>query len=407
MRSRALRVTIAVLAFLIIGSAAAFVIRSERQLGRHRQLAVTFAPRAHQIGDALADIRTYQQAYLAVGQDPELWMTKVSERSAAAFEMAAALRGAAVTPAATAALDEVVSALNDLADSDKRAREYIRTGAPLMAADVILSDATETSRSAGRQLERAADAEIAGTQENEATIRKMEAAVLGGAAGLVLLAVLLLTPRARLEVLQSVTPEPAESETTADYELQRLPVAGAPPIEVPAPVVESTQAPATEVLPLARIAELCTDLGRVMDSGGLSSVLERAASLLEASGLMVWLGTPAGTELKAVLAHGYSADLVARMPAIPRSAHNAAAAAFRTGAPQTVSARDVSERSALVVPLLAPEGCIGAFTIELSSADEPRESTRAVASILAAQLSGLLGMSVVGASHERAAGAAG
>ena len=44
---------------------------------------------------------------------------------------------------------------------------------------------------------------------------------------------------------------------------------------------------------------------------------------------MVWMGSATGGDLRPVLAHGYSSQMIARMPPVPRSADNAAAAAYR------------------------------------------------------------------------------
>jgi hypothetical protein len=110
--------------------------------------------------------------------------------------------------------------------------------------------------------------------------------------------------------------------------------------------------------------------------------------------------------LRPILAHGYSDEVVARIPPIARSAPNAAAAAYRTGAIQIVTARaGSSERSALVVPVISSGGCIGALSVEMGSAASPPAATQALASILAAQLSGILAASAPVTAQERAAGA--
>ena len=77
--------------------------------------------------------------------------------------------------------------------------------------------------------------------------------------------------------------------------------------------------------------DVATDLGRVRDLDELTRVLGRAAEVMDASGLMVWIGSATGADLRPVLAHGYSAEMIARMPPVPRSADNAAAAAYRSG----------------------------------------------------------------------------
>ena len=111
---------------------------------------------------------------------------------------------------------------------------------------------------------------------------------------------------------------------------------------------------------------------------------------MDATGLIVWLGNASGADLRPVLAHGYSAQVLARMPTVPRSADNAAAAAYRTGVLQIVLARPGTSAGAIVAPLLSPEGCIGALSAEIAGGGEASDSVQALAAIFAAQLAGVL-----------------
>src|SRR5436309_83384 len=77
-------------------------------------------------------------------------------------------------------------------------------------------------------------------------------------------------------------------------------------------------------------AELATDFGRVRDLDELTKILGRAGDVMGASGLIVWMGSTAGAELRPVLFHGYSPEMIARIPPVPRSANNAASAAYRS-----------------------------------------------------------------------------
>jgi hypothetical protein len=90
-----------------------------------------------------------------------------------------------------------------------------------------------------------------------------------------------------------------------------------------------------------------------------------------------------------VLAHGYPDQVFARMPTVPRSANNAAAAAYRTAALQVVLTRPGSN-GAVVAPLLSPEGCVGALSAEILRGRETADSVQALAAIFAAQLAGML-----------------
>ena len=148
--------------------------------------------------------------------------------------------------------------------------------------------------------------------------------------------------------------------------------------------------PSSPGVDLAGIAALCSDLARVFDTRALPAALERAAALLNASGLVIWVADPDGRELAPVMAHGYPQHQLARMGTIPKDAENATAAAFRTGLVQIVKADDISH-GAIAAPLLSPSGPVGVMAAELLQDGERRDGTRAAAAIVAAQLSTLVG----------------
>jgi hypothetical protein len=141
---------------------------------------------------------------------------------------------------------------------------------------------------------------------------------------------------------------------------------------------------------LPGIAALCSDLARVIDTRALPAALARAAALLNASGLVIWVADPDGRELAPVIAHGYPQHLLSRMGTIPRDAENATASAYRTGVVQIVTADDISP-GAIAAPLLSPSGPLGVMAAELLHDGERRDATRAAATIVAAQLSTLMG----------------
>jgi hypothetical protein len=173
------------------------------------------------------------------------------------------------------------------------------------------------------------------------------------------------------------------------------------------PVVAAVTAPSPESPAELRIAaQLCTELGRLGDPEKLHELMARAADVLNASGLVLWVGTPTGTELRPVLAHGYGPELVARLPALPRSADNAAAAAYRTGALQVVPSRPGSSKGAIVAPVLSADGCVGVLSAEIRDGAEASDVVQALSAILAAQLSGVLASATV-SDGSRAAGSAG
>jgi len=140
----------------------------------------------------------------------------------------------------------------------------------------------------------------------------------------------------------------------------------------------------------AGIASLCVDLARVVDTRALPSLLDRAALLLDASGIILWIADPDGRELNPIFAQGYPQQLVNRLGTISRDAQNATAAAFRTSLLQTVNADEFSG-GAIAAPLVTPGGCVGVMAAEVRHNAERHDLMLAAATIVAAQLATLVG----------------
>ena len=138
------------------------------------------------------------------------------------------------------------------------------------------------------------------------------------------------------------------------------------------------------------VAHLCTEFGRVENTREVQPLLQEAARILDAIGLIVWVWDPQVEELMPALAYGYSDRVLAQLPIIRRDADNATAAAFRSAQTCAINGSDHAS-GALVVPLLTPAGCAGVLAIELPHGSELTRSVRAVATIFAAQLAPLIG----------------
>ena len=148
--------------------------------------------------------------------------------------------------------------------------------------------------------------------------------------------------------------------------------------------------PAASGPDLLAVAQLCTELGRVQETHEAAPLLEEAARILDAVGLIVWVWDSQATQLKPALAHGYSDKVLAQLPRVGRDTDNATAAAFRSAQTCVVNSGDLAS-GALVVPLMTPVGCVGVLAIELRQRSEQRESVRALTTIFAAQLATLVG----------------
>lgn len=351
----------------------------------------------------MSHLRSGQQAYVSVGQGVAYWAPKVAETQEQLTRTLASLRESAISTGAQSALDEVAATLTQFAEVDKRTRDYLKGGQPLMAGDVVSTEGLETAATAVRQLETARQAEAQSLDAADAGIRRLEADTLGGTAGLASLAILLLffgaaasgSPASSTATLQPASDFPAHAADPIGGLSLRT---GA---DVPAP------APSRAISPVLKTAaQLCTEFGRVQDLDGLKALIARAAQMMDASGLVVWMGDARGADLRPVLSHGYSDRVLARMPSVPRKADNAAAAAYRTGTIQIVGSKTPGAPGApgaIVAPIIAPEGCVGALSAEINGGGEGSESVQALAAIFAAQLASVLTPATTDTAEPKAA----
>ncbi len=141
---------------------------------------------------------------------------------------------------------------------------------------------------------------------------------------------------------------------------------------------------------LSAAAQLCARLGQVLDPREVAPLLEDAAKMLDAVGLVVWSWEPRARALEPSVAHGYSDAVLAQFPRVRRDSDNAIAAAFRSAETRIVDSAGQAT-GAVVVPLMSSRGCVGVLALELRDGGEQRESVRAMATIMAAQLANLVG----------------
>jgi len=149
-------------------------------------------------------------------------------------------------------------------------------------------------------------------------------------------------------------------------------------------------APASSEPDFLAAAHLCTEFGLVEATNQVQPLLQEAARILDALGLIVWVWDELAEELTPALAHGYSDKVLAQVPTVRRDADNATAAAFRSAHTCVINGTDHFS-GALAVPMLTPAGCGGVLAIELQHGGEQSRSVRAVATIFAAQLAQLIG----------------
>lgn len=400
----AVRIVLVLLLLAGVGAAGwQLYVLEERQLDGVRTQGALDAS-LDQVLHAIDDSRTAQQAYLAPGQGLDFWEAKFAEATAGLTQGLATLRTQANgQPAAVEALDAADRALKVYEGIDRRIRGFVVNGTTLMAADAVYEDGLKTSgviRSSAEQ----AHAALVGPARTGYDQRRLQYMLAGAAVGGGILVSLLLLPTGR-------QPEPevelhaSESSLHLNERAGRTePVLGASatdamrgPIDVPAaappapPVVVDARRAAGTVPDesLDAAAKVCTDLARVKDADELRDALGRAARLLDASGVIVWVTEGGGKSLKPLLTYGYPEEALRRIPTLPRDQDNATAAAWRDAVTQVVDATDTAP-GAIAVPLLVPQGCVGVLAAEIRHGRESATATRALAQIVAAQLAVLI-----------------
>ena len=388
MKSLAVRWTLAAVVITACSVAAYFVWTSESQARRSVDDARAFDQTAAEIERTVRDLGAAQQAYVAAGQGMEFWIAKVSESTATVRRRLDALRSTATAPPAQSAFDNASSALQDFEQMDRHARDYMRNGQKLLASDLIFADGLEIVGALVTAVDQARIEELAARDSIVRSMRRAEGLAAAGAAAIALIAMLMLLPT-QTSPVESAAPRVPAAPVMLALELSDRPRSVEPPVPAVAVAPESEMTPPATV-DLDTIASLCSDLAKVVDTHALRALLGRAATVLDAPGIVLWIADPDGRELSPIVTHGYSPQVAVRLGTILRDAENATAAALRTSLLQTV-ATDAVSNGAIAAPLVTPVGCVGIMAAEVRHHGEKDPSKLAAATIIAAQLATLVG----------------
>ena len=433
MSNRWLRFGIALLAIGAAGAAGFRIFQQDQRLSSEVVAARTADQIAETAVVTISDLKAALHAYVAEGQGSEFWTaraaTLINRLRTSVLEL-----DAPATAAGTA-LTETHDLVDRLAAAEGRAREHVRDHQLLLAGEVIFTDARDLLDAIRLQVARARTAVADANGIAQANARRQQIMLALGAAGILAFSTLLLVlPGAGANESSVATPLATgragervgdEFESTARV-IARTPVAAtSAPAPSPRTGSGSTTAakpaaagavtkpgaaarPADETAPrvpsisLREAASVCTDFGRVSQSIEISTLLERAAKVLSASGAIVWMASPDRHEMYPAASAGYDERLLARIGSIKRDANNVTAAALRDASPRTSASVGVSA-AALAVPLLTPLGPVGVFSAEIRDVTTVDETRLAIATIFAAQLATLLGsMATVGAGEPSA-----
>lgn len=429
MTHRGLRAFLVVIAFAAAVGAGYLLWALDSRYSAQQSSARTFDAAAVRALVLVERFRAAQQSYVADGQGSEFWMARASQLLAELDRSLTTLAGTTGMAELRDAARGTAATVEELRRMDSRAVEWLRHDQGLMASDLIFTESLAASGSLADRLAviRARHGQLADAER--ANLREQQLYVLGGAAAICLVVMLLLAPAVRSvspqdtrEALRALIGGPATTPVVRPESAPRVSGAnGSGAIPVAAAQVQTAMEPAHVVMPgetpipapgPARRAEppapaidvpgaarVCADLARVLDPADLPRLLARAAELLRARGLIVWVADGTGAALHPMVAHGYSPGVVARMGSIRRDDDNAAAAAFRRAEESVVSAVDGAP-GAIVTPIVAPDGCVGVLAAEVEAGGEDNADRRALAGILAAQLATLV--TVLPAPEQRA-----
>jgi hypothetical protein len=340
----------------------------------------------------VAELRGAQAAYVAAGQVPDFWTSRVTDLSSLIGTSLQRFSDATVSVEARGRYEEATTALGELLSLDARAREQVSRDQRLFAADIIFMDAVEVAKRLNNALAGARAAETAAGTAAAQRLASLRLGMNALALGFVLV-VMVYFARAGSDASAdgSLALDSPEGEKAAEAEsTARL---APPPARAPAPAPAPSLSPplprAEPAVSLSGAADLCVDLARLMDSRDLPDLMERAARVLYAKGVVLWMVDSDGAFLQPTIAHGYSERVLARLGSLQVDADNVTSLAYRTLQPQRMKSAEKGGAGAVAVPLINAGGGIGVLSAEMKSAT-PDDQMIAVARIVAAQLSSLL-----------------
>ena len=392
MRSVVVRILLVVVALAALAGAGYMAWTLEQQIRSATAASAVFEADAHQATLALAAIGSGQRAYVAEGQNSDQWQAKVAGQMAALGPTLTGLRQVAKSAEIQGALEAAIETVSAVRQADAKAREYIKAGQRLSASDVIFADANDRLAKAISSIEDARGRERTRQEDAAANIRLTQLLYGSGGLGVVVLVMLMLVPVRRRQLDQEHTHRSRShssslglSEIVPD---EPNPEAAKPELH-PADWRLAVSAEAPRSPDLKTTADICAALARVQDPRDLPGLLERAAKVLNATGLIVWMPEEPRGHLRPVLAHGYAPLALTRMGTIAPNADNVTAHAFRSGKTQILEG-DALSNGAIAAPLVTAEGCTGVMAIELNGVLAVSGTVHAVATILAAQLATLI-----------------
>ena len=346
-----------------------------QQIGDARDREREFAENAWRVTVALSELRAAQQAYVAADADHAAHAERTAAQTDIAVAGLAELTRLATAPGAERAIEAASEAVGDLQGVDAASRQHVAAGETELAWVLLFTDAADFGAEAAGHVARALGVERTASDTTAVRQATTQAQALFLALGSGLLAAIVMlfaalrrssggVAGAASAAAEAPGAEPGVQPVTGSSLLD-LTLAADAAADAGPPSASAAPAPEPEALELdlPAAAVICTDLGSLTSAGDLPDLLGRAATVLNASGMIVWVSDGSGEALRAAVCHGYSQATLARLGAIPHDSENATASAYREGRMHVVPA-DSSGSGAVVAPLVSSVNCFGVLSTE-------------------------------------------
>lgn len=375
MHRRSLRYGLVVLLFAAAAGAAGLAWTIDRQLSALTAREHAAAARFDALVQSIARFDAAQQTFDSARESEAEWFVRVRRLLSRIQSESTALHGSPDSAAAATTFSDITSRV---AGAVTKAEENFQAGHDLMAADLVQDEGRPGAEAMRAAVLEWRAAEAGAADAARAALFQQLWPVLGGTAGLWAIGLLLLAPRAEatppVSTTLSLVAEPAGD----------APLTLTPP-EAPAPAAPPPP-PARPHVALDPVAALCTDIARADTAAALDGLLERAAGVLGAAGIVIWLKGPVD-ELVPALVHGYGPEGHFRIGSLPLADDTLTTRAWHSGVSQS-AASDLHARAALAAPMFQGAQPTGVFAVELAGRAESSAEIQALTGILAAQFAG-------------------
>ena len=382
MYRRSVRIACLVIGLLATAGVAYRILHDEDALGRERRAAVAGEAAVNHASELLLDVRASLHAYVAAGQGLPFWAKRAQDtidrlrQSLVDLDQMNTVTGGS--------LAESLEGVDQLAAAESRARTYVSRDELQLAGDVIFTEVRDILAAATGQVQSVRDGLVREHDRRAAAIRQEQVMLAGLALAVWIAIALFLLPTEP----KPAAKDPNQWRTELKESLKKpIPVVPETPkaIEVPQPPVII---PGIELNALREVSEICSDLSALSDPGALEGALSRVSTILNATGLIVWIASNDSSTLSPVATNGFDPKLVARIGKIARDSSNLTAAAFRDNAAK-ISPPTATAPAALAVPMRTPTGAAGVLSVELKAGQPVDEQKVSLSAIVAAQLATL------------------